>query len=60
VLRCIVEYAKEHYYDLLSEIFMLDGKTLQEGISDKVKEFYGVSVVEKPRLYLAFNSEFHL
>jgi hypothetical protein len=41
---------EEYYYDLLSEAFMLGEKTLRDGISYKVKQFYAVSVVEKPRL----------
>lgn len=41
---------EEHYHDLLSEVFMLGGRTLRDGISYKVREFYAVSVVKKPCL----------
>jgi hypothetical protein len=60
ILHRPVEYDEEHYYDLLSEIFMLEEKTLQEGIRAKVKDFYKANVVEEPRLGLAYGSEFHL
>jgi hypothetical protein len=51
---------EEYYHDLLSEVFMLGERTLRDGISCKVKEFYAVSVVEKPRPDQEKDTEFYL
>jgi hypothetical protein len=54
-----------HYYDVLSEIFMLDGKPLGEGIHDVVKEYYTKMVVQQhtgsaEAMSLAWNNDYYL
>jgi hypothetical protein len=51
---------EEYYYDLLSEVFMLGERTLRDGISYKVKEFYAVGVVDQPRFGQENDTEFYL
>jgi hypothetical protein len=59
---CPEEDDGEHYHGLVSEIFMLEGTMLREGICDKVTEFYRVHIAEEARIRLPipFTSEFHL
>jgi hypothetical protein len=36
---------EKHYYDVVSEVFKLDGKPLKDGIYDLVTEYYNERVV---------------
>jgi hypothetical protein len=48
-----------YYWDLLSEIFLLEENELQEGIHERVEEFHKALAIE-PCVALPYNSEFHL
>jgi hypothetical protein len=60
ILSLIGEHDEKHYHDVLIVMFTLGGKTLREGIRDKVREFYAVHVVKKPYLVQERNTEFYL
>lgn len=50
---------EKYYWGILSEIFLLEGNELQEGIQKKVEEFHKASGME-PCVALPYNSDFHL
>jgi hypothetical protein len=59
ILAFPIEGYKKHYWDILSEIFLLEGNGLQEGIHKRVEEFHKVLEME-PCVVLPYRSEFHL
>jgi hypothetical protein len=59
ILVDAMEGYERHYWDLLSEIFLLEGNELREGIHKRVEEFYKAPGME-PCVALPYNSEFHL
>jgi hypothetical protein len=59
ILAFPMEGYEKHYWDILSEIFLLEGNGLQEGIYKRVEEFHEVLEME-PCVVLPYGSEFHL
>jgi hypothetical protein len=58
ILELAIQGYEKHYWDLLSEIFLLKGDGLQEGIHGMVEEFHK-EVGMEPCIALLYNSEFH-
>ena len=59
ILAFPIEGDEKHYWDILSEIFLLEGNGLQEGVHQRVEEFHKVFEME-PCVVLPYGSEFHL
>jgi hypothetical protein len=59
ILAFPIEDYETHYWDLLSEIFLLEKNELQEGIHERVEEFHKALAIELC-VALPYNSEFHL
>jgi hypothetical protein len=59
ILAFPMEDDEKYYWDTLSEIFLLEGNPLQEGIHKRVEEFHKV-LERKTCVVLPYGSEFHL
>jgi hypothetical protein len=59
ILAFPMEGYEKHYWDILSEIFLLEEIGLQEGIHKRVEEFHKVLEM-KTCVVLPYGSEFHL
>jgi hypothetical protein len=59
ILAFPIEGYEKHYWDVLSEIFLLEGNGLQEGIHKRVKEFHDVLKTEQSVVF-SYGSGYHL